>query len=74
MSDPKPRGRPVERLHAIVRFKVGLSSPTADHEVVWPKGWPTPHQNDQVFIGGQSGFVTHLTYDLEANRLIVNCR
>jgi len=72
--EPKPRGRPPERLLVTIQFKMAFGSTPVVEEVPWPKGWPLPSVGDQVMVGGVSGFVTHLSFDPVAGKLTINTR
>lgn len=74
MTDPKPKGRPPERLLVEVRFKMALSTPTEDRVVTWPKNWPLPSQGDQITIGDLHGIVNNLSFEPSAGKLAINCR
>lgn len=73
VSERKP-GRPPERVTLTFYFKMALSTPPVEKEVVWPKNWPIPQVGDQIVIEDYVGIVMNLSFHPTESRLIVNLR
>ena len=72
MTDGKTpqRGRPPERIRVSVMKKRRDDAPLAE-DVLWPKNWPLPNTYDTVLAGPVAGFVEHIEYDLDSERVVI---
>lgn len=63
-----------EPISVVVHFRVALSQPGVEELVEWPRGWPIPQAGDEVWIGTQHGFVSHIRFGLDDKALHVMTR
>ena len=74
MADGKnPPGRPPERMRVTVSRKQ-MNQPAMTEDVLWPKGWPLPTSYDIVAAGALQGFVEHIEFDTDAERILIALR
>ena len=70
---PLRRGRPPERIRVIVQRRIRGEEPVT-HDVLWPKGWPLPEVGTIVHAGPLAGWVEHLEFDLDGERILLVLR
>lgn len=67
-------GRPPERIRVTVRRRVRNQDEPVTHDLLWPKGWPLPQSGDIVTAGPIAGWVEHIEFDADAQRIIIALR
>lgn len=73
-TEKKPMGRPPERIHVTIRFKMALGATPTSVDLPWPKTWPLPGHGDMVRHGDLFGIVQNLDFEPENGRIVINCR